>query len=136
MFTFILNFKVKNHEPLISLLDCTCFVVLTFILSRYLRVLPHICLTLLKLFNFYDDTPTVNFLQVAEITRILRSGGVFVGSTFLRYSSSTPWFIRPFREVNSGRDYLQYPVIITILSVNILHAECSLYLSFSVTQSS
>ncbi|CAL0330458.1 unnamed protein product [Lupinus luteus] len=35
---------------------------------------------------------------VAEITRVLRSGGVFVGTTFLRYTSSTPWFIRPFRE--------------------------------------
>ncbi|XWS27110.1 hypothetical protein CRYUN_Cryun26dG0088300 [Craigia yunnanensis] len=35
---------------------------------------------------------------VAEISRILRSGGVFVGSTFLRYTSSTPWIIRPFRE--------------------------------------
>ncbi|XP_039031631.1 uncharacterized methyltransferase At2g41040, chloroplastic-like [Hibiscus syriacus] len=34
----------------------------------------------------------------AEISRILRSGGVFVGSTFLRYTSTTPWIIRPFRE--------------------------------------
>lgn len=33
---------------------------------------------------------------VAEISRILRSGGVFVGTTFLRYSSSTPQLIRPF----------------------------------------
>ncbi|MBA0827400.1 hypothetical protein Goarm_012183, partial [Gossypium armourianum] len=36
--------------------------------------------------------------EVAEISRILRSGGVFVGSTFLRYTSSTPRIIRPFRE--------------------------------------
>lgn len=44
---------------------------------------------------------------VAEITRILKSGGVFVGSTFLRYSSSTPWFIRPFRErTPQGYGYL------------------------------
>lgn len=35
---------------------------------------------------------------IAEITRILRSGGVFVGTTFLRYTSSTPWLIRSFRE--------------------------------------
>ncbi|XP_022730142.1 uncharacterized methyltransferase At2g41040, chloroplastic isoform X2 [Durio zibethinus] len=35
---------------------------------------------------------------IAEISRILRSGGVFVGSTFLRYSSSTSRIIRPFRE--------------------------------------
>ncbi|KAB5514572.1 hypothetical protein DKX38_028478 [Salix brachista] len=35
---------------------------------------------------------------VAEICRVLRSGGVFVGTTFLRYSSSTPWIERPFRE--------------------------------------
>ncbi|XP_057431940.1 uncharacterized methyltransferase At2g41040, chloroplastic [Lotus japonicus] len=35
---------------------------------------------------------------VAEITRVLRSGGVFVGTTFLRYNSSTPWLVRLFRE--------------------------------------
>ncbi|KAG6628179.1 uncharacterized methyltransferase At2g41040, chloroplastic-like isoform X2 [Carya illinoinensis] len=35
---------------------------------------------------------------VAEITRILRSGGVFVGTTFLRYNSSTPWILRSLRE--------------------------------------
>ncbi|KAK8550164.1 hypothetical protein V6N12_038891 [Hibiscus sabdariffa] len=43
----------------------------------------------------------------AEISRILRSGGVFVGSTFLRYTSSTPWLIRPFRErVMQSYNYL------------------------------
>ncbi|GMH04588.1 hypothetical protein Nepgr_006428 [Nepenthes gracilis] len=35
---------------------------------------------------------------VAEITRILRSGGIFVGSTFLRYTSSTPEILKPLRE--------------------------------------
>ncbi|KAL3744299.1 hypothetical protein ACJRO7_013544 [Eucalyptus globulus] len=35
---------------------------------------------------------------IAEITRVLRSGGVFVGTTFLRYTSSTPWIILPFRQ--------------------------------------
>lgn len=35
---------------------------------------------------------------VAEITRILRSGGVFVGTTFLRYTSSTPLILRSLRE--------------------------------------
>lgn len=35
---------------------------------------------------------------IAEITRVLRSGGVFVGTTFLRYTSSTPAIIRPLRE--------------------------------------
>ncbi|KAL8136913.1 hypothetical protein V2J09_002914 [Rumex salicifolius] len=35
---------------------------------------------------------------VAEVTRVLRSGGVFVGTTFLRYTSSTPAIIRPLRE--------------------------------------
>ncbi|XP_010505866.1 PREDICTED: uncharacterized methyltransferase At2g41040, chloroplastic [Camelina sativa] len=34
---------------------------------------------------------------IAEICRVLRSGGVFVGTTFLRYSPSTPWIIRPFQ---------------------------------------
>ncbi|MFQ6668659.1 hypothetical protein Gotur_034219 [Gossypium turneri] len=44
---------------------------------------------------------------IAEISRILRSGGVFVGSTFLRYTSSTPWIIRPFRErVMQSYNYL------------------------------
>ncbi|PQM34823.1 putative methyltransferase [Prunus yedoensis var. nudiflora] len=35
---------------------------------------------------------------IAEISRILRSGGIFVGTTFLRYTSSTPWILRPLRE--------------------------------------
>ncbi|KAL3566933.1 hypothetical protein D5086_032348 [Populus alba] len=35
---------------------------------------------------------------VAEICRVLRRGGVFVGTTFLRYSSTTPRIERPFRE--------------------------------------
>ncbi|KAG5226003.1 methyltransferase [Salix suchowensis] len=35
---------------------------------------------------------------VAEICRVLRNGGVFVRTTFHRYSSSTPWIERPFRE--------------------------------------
>ncbi|KAJ6747385.1 METHYLTRANSFERASE-LIKE [Salix koriyanagi] len=35
---------------------------------------------------------------VAEICRALRSGGVFVGTTFLQYSSTTSWIERPFRE--------------------------------------
>ncbi|GKU99832.1 hypothetical protein SLEP1_g12619 [Rubroshorea leprosula] len=35
---------------------------------------------------------------VAEISRILRSGGVFVGTTFLQYTSSTPWMVRPLRQ--------------------------------------
>ncbi|XP_014617018.1 uncharacterized methyltransferase At2g41040, chloroplastic-like isoform X3 [Glycine soja] len=44
---------------------------------------------------------------VAEITRTLKNGGVFVGSTFLRYSSKTPWFLRPFRErTPQGYGYL------------------------------
>ncbi|XP_020961610.1 uncharacterized methyltransferase At2g41040, chloroplastic-like [Arachis ipaensis] len=36
--------------------------------------------------------------SVAEISRILRSGGIFVGTTFLRYSSTTPLIVRLFRE--------------------------------------
>ncbi|KAM7266933.1 hypothetical protein ACFE04_009099 [Oxalis oulophora] len=35
---------------------------------------------------------------IAEICRVLRSGGVFVGSTFLRYTSSMPWILRPLRQ--------------------------------------
>ncbi|KAJ4709690.1 S-adenosylmethionine-dependent methyltransferase [Melia azedarach] len=35
---------------------------------------------------------------VAEISRILRSGGVFVGTTFLRYTSSTPLIGRVLRQ--------------------------------------
>ncbi|PON77842.1 Methyltransferase type [Trema orientale] len=35
---------------------------------------------------------------VAEITRVLRSGGIFVGTTFLRYTSSTPQILRPLRQ--------------------------------------
>ncbi|PKI56383.1 hypothetical protein CRG98_023225 [Punica granatum] len=36
---------------------------------------------------------------IAEITRVLRSGGVFVGTTFLRYTPSTPRILRPLRQV-------------------------------------
>ncbi|XP_017178828.3 uncharacterized methyltransferase At2g41040, chloroplastic-like isoform X1 [Malus sylvestris] len=36
---------------------------------------------------------------IAEITRILRSGAVFVGTTFLRYTPSTSWIPRQLREV-------------------------------------
>lgn len=44
---------------------------------------------------------------IAEITRILRSGGVFVGTTFLRYRSSTPPILRPLRErIFQGYNYL------------------------------
>ncbi|XP_059635223.1 uncharacterized methyltransferase At2g41040, chloroplastic [Cornus florida] len=35
---------------------------------------------------------------IAEINRILRSGGIFVGTTFLRVSASTPAILRPFRQ--------------------------------------
>lgn len=35
---------------------------------------------------------------IAEISRVLRSGGVFVGTTFLRYSDTTPWVLRLLRE--------------------------------------
>ncbi|CAN1318423.1 Uncharacterized methyltransferase At2g41040, chloroplastic [Linum perenne] len=37
---------------------------------------------------------------ISEICRVLRSGGVFVGTTFLRYTSSTPAIARPLRQVS------------------------------------
>ncbi|GAV73912.1 Methyltransf_11 domain-containing protein [Cephalotus follicularis] len=43
---------------------------------------------------------------IAEISRVLRSGGVFVGTTFLRYTSSTPSILRPLRQrVLQGYNY-------------------------------
>ncbi|KAJ9550979.1 hypothetical protein OSB04_015024 [Centaurea solstitialis] len=39
---------------------------------------------------------------IAEINRVLRSGGVFVGTTFLRSSSSTPAILRPFNQRIAG----------------------------------
>lgn len=39
---------------------------------------------------------------IAEINRILRSGGVFVGTTFLRSNSSLPAILRPFDRGLSG----------------------------------
>lgn len=39
---------------------------------------------------------------IAEINRILRSGGVFVGTTFLRSTSSTPAILRPFDQRIAG----------------------------------
>ncbi|KVH94364.1 hypothetical protein Ccrd_003562 [Cynara cardunculus var. scolymus] len=44
---------------------------------------------------------------IAEINRILRSGGVFVGTTFLRSTSSTPAILRPFdRRIGGSYNYL------------------------------
>ncbi|KAL5772727.1 hypothetical protein ACOSQ2_012651 [Xanthoceras sorbifolium] len=44
---------------------------------------------------------------VAEVSRTLRSGGVFVGTTFLRYTSSTPLIQRALRErILQGYSYL------------------------------
>ncbi|GFQ05201.1 uncharacterized methyltransferase at2g41040 chloroplastic [Phtheirospermum japonicum] len=56
--------------------------------------------------------------KVAEINRILRSGGVFVGSTFLRVSSSTPFLLKAFKtvpenllsETDLGKFKCEYPV--------------------------
>lgn len=42
---------------------------------------------------------------IAEINRILRSGGVFVGTTFLRVSSSSPAILRPFTRQRIGGNY-------------------------------
>ena len=47
-------------------------------------------------------TMLFDLLQVAEITRILRSGGIFVATTFLRSifaDSSIPAVLRPFLQV-------------------------------------
>ncbi|PWA66307.1 S-adenosyl-L-methionine-dependent methyltransferase [Artemisia annua] len=44
---------------------------------------------------------------IAEINRILRSGGVFVGTTFLRSTSTTPAILRPFdRRIAGNYNYL------------------------------
>ncbi|KAI3805427.1 hypothetical protein L1987_27793 [Smallanthus sonchifolius] len=44
---------------------------------------------------------------IAEINRVLRSGGVFVGTTFLRSTSSTPAILRPFdRRIAGSYNYL------------------------------
>ncbi|MFS7917400.1 putative demethylmenaquinone methyltransferase [Helianthus anomalus] len=44
---------------------------------------------------------------MAEINRVLRSGGVFVGTTFLRSTSSTPAILRPFdRRIAGNYNYL------------------------------
>lgn len=45
--------------------------------------------------------------QVAEINRILRSGGVFVGTTFLRVRSSTPTFLRILGQVIRVPDFCE-----------------------------
>ncbi|KAM7511609.1 hypothetical protein LguiB_010484 [Lonicera macranthoides] len=44
---------------------------------------------------------------VAEINRVLRSGGVFVGTTFLQATSSTPAILRPFIQ-RITRDYMYF----------------------------
>ncbi|KAH1084172.1 hypothetical protein J1N35_023933 [Gossypium stocksii] len=75
------------------------------LLMLYMLVLPCIAGHLLPMCQHLSELKKPSYmatcfyyLQIAEISRILRSVGVFVGSTFLRYTSSTPWIIRPFRE--------------------------------------
>ncbi|KAK1392324.1 putative S-adenosyl-L-methionine-dependent methyltransferases superfamily protein-like [Heracleum sosnowskyi] len=58
---------------------------------------------------------------IAEINRILRSGGVFVGTTFLRFSPSTPSFLRPF-----GRSLSQNYVNLTAEEIEDLCTSCGL----------
>ncbi|KAK3026557.1 hypothetical protein RJ639_041143 [Escallonia herrerae] len=58
---------------------------------------------------------------IAEINRILRSGGVFVGTTFLRASSSTPSILRPF-----GQRVLQDYAYLTKEEIEDLCTSCGL----------
>ncbi|WOG90784.1 hypothetical protein DCAR_0310029 [Daucus carota subsp. sativus] len=58
---------------------------------------------------------------IAEINRILRSGGVFVGTTFLRFSPSTPSFLRP-----SGRSLSQNYNNLTAEEIEDLCTSCGL----------
>nr|XP_043627933.1 uncharacterized methyltransferase At2g41040, chloroplastic isoform X1 [Erigeron canadensis] len=58
---------------------------------------------------------------IAEINRILRSGGVFVGTTFLRSTSSTPAILRPF-----GRSLARTYVNLTEEEIEDLIKSCGL----------
>ncbi|XP_058206949.1 uncharacterized methyltransferase At2g41040, chloroplastic isoform X3 [Rhododendron vialii] len=42
---------------------------------------------------------------IAEINRVMRSGGIFVGTTFLRVSSTTPEILRPFIRQGMSQSY-------------------------------
>lgn len=77
--------KKKDHAIIISILKFL-FAPLKWMLCSF----KDICWT---------NEILLHNWQVAEITRILRSGGVFVGTTFLRYNSSTPWILRSLRQV-------------------------------------
>ncbi|KAM0049931.1 putative S-adenosyl-L-methionine-dependent methyltransferase, Methyltransferase domain 25 [Helianthus debilis subsp. tardiflorus] len=53
------------------------------------------------------DVSRLPFPYIAEINRVLRSGGVIVGTTFLRSTSSTPAILRPFdRRIAGNYNYL------------------------------
>ncbi|XP_039164038.1 uncharacterized methyltransferase At2g41040, chloroplastic-like [Eucalyptus grandis] len=68
---------------------------------------------------------------IAEITRVLRSGGVFVGTTFLRYTPSTPWIIQPFRQITA-----QNIILLTAEEIEDLCTSCGLTNYTSKTQQS
>lgn len=76
-----------------------CLYIYHLLFFSYILVWHHSNIYVICIPNTTDS----NLLKIAEITRVLRSGGVFVGTTFLRYTSSTPWIVRPLRQVNSDR---------------------------------
>ncbi|KAL5729673.1 hypothetical protein ACHQM5_002591 [Ranunculus cassubicifolius] len=73
---------------------------------------------------------------VAEISRILRSGGVFVGSTFLSFdaSSSSPQILRPFRQATSSSyNYLTEKQIADLVkSCGFVNYTCKVQQSFII----
>lgn len=68
---------------------------------------------------------------VAEINRILRSGGVFVGTTFLRVSSSTPAFLRTLGQTERNYNYLTKEEIEDLCkSCGLINYSCKIQESF------
>lgn len=103
--------------------------------------------------NIYKDNSSVYFCrsciefhnyQVAEISRVLRSGGVFVGTTFLSTPVNSPFSsaaLRPLRQVSSDSQQRRnlhritlYLIIISVLFLQIFGQVTNSYSYFTAKE--
>ena len=84
---------MQSRRLLSHSLDC----FLTSVYHRYNAFFANICVY--NICFLTNGTTNSYVCQVAEISQILMSVGIFVGTTFLRYSWSTPLILRPLSQV-------------------------------------